>query len=183
MKFLLKSILLFIIIIFGSSCNKKEDTVVIPNQNELITTLIYTLTSADSSEVKEFIFKDIDGDGGSEPVITVDTLDAHIAYTGRITLLNETETPAGDITMEVEDEGTQHQLFFIATGPDMEISYADTDENGNPLGLETLVLTDSISEGTLNIVLRHQPNKPNDGTLSDAGGSTDITVDFDVFIR
>ena len=149
----------------------------------MITTLVYTLTSADSSIVKEFIFKDIDGDGGNEPVISVDTLDAHIEYTGRITLLNESESPAEDITAEVEEEGAEHQLFFIGTGSDMEITYMDADENGNPLGLKTLVLTDSISEGTLNIVLRHQPKKPNDGTLSDAGGSTDISVEFDVFIR
>lgn len=182
MKFQLKSILLLFIMIYGSSCEKKEDPI-IPHEEELITTLKYTLTSADSSVVKEFIFKDVDGDGGDEPVITIDTLDAHIAYTGRITLLNESESPAEDITVEVEEEGAEHQLFFISSGADMEITYLDVDENGNSLGLETLVLTDSISEGTLNIVLRHQPKKPNDGSLSDAGGSTDISVDFDVFIR
>ena len=87
-----------------SSC-KKDDPVtpVIPNEQEVITTLNYTLTNAfDSTDVVTLTFVDLDGDGGTAPTITGGSLNANKTYNGTMELLDETD-PADveDITEEV----------------------------------------------------------------------------------
>lgn len=178
----------FSITFFGilmlSSCEKKDP--VIPNEEELITTMIYKLTPVGGGDVVTFYFQDLDGDGGNAPIITSDPLLANTSYTGILQLLNETEMPAGDITAEVEKEGEHHQFFFTVDGNAIDntvIAYNDEDVNGNPLGISTTFTASDASSGTLSIVLRHQPLKPNDGSLVDAGGQTDIQVIFDLIIQ
>lgn len=165
-----------------SSC-KKEDPI-IPNEEELITTITYTLTPVGGGDVVELKFQDLDGEGGNAPVIITEPLAANTTYTGVITMLNELETPPHDIAGEVQGEAAMHQFFFIVEGgANAEISYSDEDINGNPLGLATSLETTGASTGTLTIVLRHEPKKPNDGTLTDAGGGSDIEVEFDISIQ
>ena len=102
----LKKLLILSIIGFisFSSC-KKDDPVtpVIPNEEELITTLNYTLTNAfDSTDVVTLTFVDLDGDGGTAPTITGGSLNANKTYNGTMELLDETD-PADveDITWYV----------------------------------------------------------------------------------
>ena len=58
------------------------------------------------------------------------------------------------------------------------------DGDGNPLGLATSVVAGGATgSGTLTVTLRHEPKKPNDGTLTDAGGETDIEVAFPITIQ
>lgn len=175
-------------ILFFTACEKDDPDV--PNEEELITTLIYTLTPDGGGNAVEFRFTDLDGDGGDAPVISNGTLAANTTYTGVITLLNEAETPAEDITEEVEEEDEEHQLFyqfstFFTSGSFM---YADADANGNPIGLVTTFETpDSMSGLTLTITLRHEPEKEavgvDLGLIDNAGGETDIEVTFDVTIQ
>lgn len=183
--FILKSIaLIFLGLIILSSC-KKEDPV-IPNEEELITTMTYTLTPIGGGDAIIFNFQDLDGDGGNDPIITSGVLQENTNYIGSLELLNETETPAGDISSEVEEEGEDHQFFFIVEGDassSVQIDYQDEDVNGNPLGLATTFATGNASSGTLTIVLRHKPLKPNNGSLVDAGGETDIQVTFDLNVQ
>ena len=108
---------------------------------------------------------------------------ANSTYTGTIELLNETETPAEDITAEVNEEADEHQFFFDVDGSITSTSYGDTDEDGNPIGLSFTLMTGDAGEGTLQITLRHEPKKPNDGTLADAGGETDIAQTFTVTVE
>lgn len=170
--------------LFLSAC-KKEDPI-IPNEEEVITTMTYTLTPVGGGSGVVFYFQDLDGDGGNNPIITNGNLAANTSYNGVLTLLNETETPAGDITSEVKKEGIEHQFFFIIEGAassNATVNYNDTDANGNPLGLSTTFITTDVSNGRLTIVLRHSPTKPNDGSLLGAGGETDIEVTFDLIIE
>ena len=172
--------LLFLAVFVLSSCEKEDP--VIPNEEEVITTLTYTLTPVGGGDVVTFYFQDLDGDGGNNPIITSKPLKANTTYNGSIVLLNETETPAEDITDEVKDEDEDHQFFYNA-GSNAQITYKDEDEDGNPVGILTSLSTGESSTGTLTIVLRHEPLKPNDGTLTDAGGETDIEVEFDLVIQ
>ena len=50
-----------------ASCDKDENNT--DNEEELITTLVYTLTS-NSGQMVVMSFKDLDGDGGSAPLVT-----------------------------------------------------------------------------------------------------------------
>ena len=63
-------------------------------------------------------------------------LTAGTTYDGTIELLNETETPAEDITEEVQEEADEHQFFYtIGTGLDVTTTYEDEDGDGNPIML------------------------------------------------
>ena len=171
--------LLFIIVL--ASC--KKDDPVIPNEEELITTLIYTLTPDGGGNSVVLKFVDLDGDGGNPPIITSDPLASTTSYTGTVELLNELVSPPGNITEEVIEEGEAHQLFYNVSDTGLQIGFNDSDINGDPIGVETTVLTQQASVGTLTIVLRHFPKKPNDGTAEDAGGETDIQVTFDMIVQ
>ena len=59
----------------------------------------------------------------------------------------------------------------------------DKDADGNPIGIDTEVKALKTGNGILSVVLRHEPKKPNDGTLLDAGGETDIEIDFEVVVK
>ena len=94
--------------------------------------------------------------------------------------------PAEDITAEIDAEGVDHQFFFESTVSGLSVEYMDMDANGKPIGLATTITTIDSGSGTLNIVLRHEPNKDATGVLNgditNAGGETDIEVTFDVTV-
>jgi hypothetical protein len=166
-----------------ASCEKDDPQ--IPNEEEVITTLTYTLTPVSGGDVVTMTFQDLDGDGGNAPVITGGTLDANKAYTGELSLLNETENPAGDIGAEIKEEDEAHQFFFqVSGGLNLGIIYGDVDADGNPVGLITAINTGEPSQGQLTIILRHEPDKSAAGVASgdvtNAGGESDIEVTFDV---
>lgn len=172
-------------ILFFTACEKDDPD--IPNEEELITTLIYTLTPDGGGTAVEFRFTDLDGDGGDAPVISNGTLAANTTYSGAVTLLNEAETPAENITEEVEEEDEEHQLFFTVTTANATVAYVDADADGNPVGLATTLTTTGASTGTLMVTLRHEPDKAatgvSGGDIANAGGETDIEVIFDVTIQ
>ena len=111
-------------------------------------------------------------------------LKASLTYAGSIKFLNETETPAEDITEAVEEEDTDHQVFYTVGSPlMMNVVSTNNDSDGNPLGTKFKI--DGISSagsGKLTFTLRHEPKKPNTG-LTDAGGSTDIEATFDIVVE
>lgn len=172
-------------ILFVTSCKKGDP--VIPNEEEVITTLKYTLTPEGGGTSVVLTFQDLDGDGGTAPTITGGILDANTTYTGTVVLLNEMESPAEDITEEILEEALEHQLFYIHTIEGVDITYNDTDADGNPIGVATTVKTAATGAGTITVVLRHEPNKNatgvSDGDITNAGGETDIEVTFNVEVQ
>ena len=74
-------------------------------------------------------------------------------------------------------------MFYQITNANLSFSYTDQDVNGDPIGIMTSAVSGEISTGEMTIILRHLPQKPNDGTADNAGGETDIEVTFDVEIR
>ncbi len=185
-KNLLWALPLFSVLLF-TAC-EKEDPIIL-NEEELITTLIYTLTPEGGGTPIEFRFEDLDGDGGNAPVITNGTLTANTTYNGVVSLLNATESPAISISVEVAAEAEEHQFFYEFSTMSFSggFDYADADENGNPVGLQTTFASGTPLTSTLTITLRHEPNKSasgvSDGDITNAGGETDIQVTFDVTVQ
>ena len=174
--------ILFISVCTFTACSDDDDDHDHDSEEELITTVKYTLTNG--SDVVTLTYSDPDGEGGndgtyspSEPSLTANT-----TYTGVVQLLNETESPAEDITKEVKEEGDEHEFFYTSNVSGLAITKTDLDDNNNPLGIETSVTTGEAGSGTLTIVLKHEPTKPNTGS-EDAGGSTDVEVTFDIVIE
>ncbi|QMU63324.1 MAG: type 1 periplasmic binding fold superfamily protein [Flavobacteriaceae bacterium] len=173
---------LFITALLIVSCSK-NDTPQVVNEEEVITTLTVILTPAGGGTAITLQSQDLDADGPNAPDVTVSgPLSAGVVYNGSIALLNETETPPGNVTEEVEQESNEHQFFYTVAGLDITTAYTNFDGNGNPLGTMFTLTTGVAGTGTLTFTLRHEPTKPNTG-LSDAGGETDITVTFDVTIQ
>lgn len=175
---------LLVILISLSACDKDP---VIPPQPELITTLTYTLTPDNGGIPVRLYFQDLDGDGAGLPTKTADVLSANTTYTASLSLLNELETPAEDISVEVLDEGADHQFFFSQTVAGLSIEYADTDIDGKPIGLSTKLTTTGAGSGTLTIILKHEPAKDAtdvaNGDITNAGGETDIEVTFEIDVQ
>ncbi len=185
LKHLLLPVLFLSLALLVTSCEKDPVPV---NEEEVITTLTMTWTPQGSGAPVLFQFRDADGEGGNAPVITSDTLMANTTYTVSMKLLNETESPAGDISSEIVDEGTEHQFFFATTqGITLSFSYDDTDANGAPIGLETTMLTGGAGTGKLQVTLRHDLDKGAvgvaQGDITNAGGDTDIQIEFDLVIQ
>jgi hypothetical protein len=176
---------IFTIALF-SSCEKKDP--VIPNDEELITTVqIYKRYEvlADSLLAS---FRDLDGAGGNDPDFIDPVFNANSNYQLKLVFLNETTDPADNISAEIAEEAADHQLFFIADS-NLEITsaYYDQDENGNPVGLFINVETGAASSGEWKVILRHLPDKfaggVSDGLVDNAGGETDIEIIFDATVQ
>ncbi len=163
-----------------SGCKKDEDLVQVPapdqNEAEVITTFTITLTDVGGVQpTVSATFKDLDGDGGDPPTV-FDTivLAPSTTYSAEILLLNESETPADTISNEVLAEDDEHLFCFTPSGANVNITRTDTDGTYE-VGLQSQWVTGTASDGTTNIVLKHQPGVK-DGTCSP--GETDIELDF-----
>lgn len=186
MKHIFKYQLFIIAALIFTSCSNDDETPTVVNEEEVITTLtaVFTPTTGGGGAIT-FQSQDLDGDGPNAPVVTASgNLAANVTYGLVVTLLNETENPAGDITLEVVEEAEEHQLFYLlGTGLNLSLVYSNFDSDGNPLGTRMEATTGDAGTGNLLVVLRHEPKKPNDGTLVDAGGETDISVSFSVTVE
>ncbi|MAH82264.1 MAG: type 1 periplasmic binding fold superfamily protein [Flavobacteriaceae bacterium] len=175
--------ILLMLLVTVASCSKDDDP--LPeavNEEEVITTMEVTLTSGAS--VITLKTQDLDGDGPNAPVVTVSgNLAAGTTYDGVMKFLNELESPAENITEEVEEEDLDHQVFFtVGSGLDVTTEYSNNDSAGNPLGTQFKLTAGSASSGNLTFTLVHEPTKPNTG-LASAGGETDIDATFSITIE
>jgi hypothetical protein len=166
-----------------TSCDPEEAEEV--NEEELITTVIYTLTPQGGGNAVVLKFTDKDGAGGTAPTIQGGTLDLGKTYNGTVTLLNEAATPSVDITTEVAAEAVDHQFFYSTTTA--TITYDDKDGKNLPIGIKTLLKPSKASTGNVKITLRHKPNKSatgvKEGDITNAGGETDIEVNLPLEVK
>lgn len=164
------------------SCSNDNDDL---SEQELITTLELTLTNG--TEIIQLISKDLDGDGPNAPVVTISgNFTKNTTYSASIRFLNELENPVEDITEEILEEATSHQIFYQVTNGLGSFTYADFDSNGRPIGIQTNFQTTNAGNGNLRVTLRHKPNKNAsgvaEGNIANAGGETDIEVNFNILV-
>lgn len=163
-------------LLLTSACNDDDPEPV--NEEEVITTVRLTFVPVGGGATVVANWKDMDGDGGNPPTVDNIQLKANTVYDLTVKFLNELETPAEDITEEIEEEADEHQIFFQYTGTNMTIAYNDADKDGKPLGLKNKATTTTAGSGALTVTLRHEPNKNAagvaSGNIANAGGETDI---------
>lgn len=177
-KFALIRVLLLGVLAF-SGCEDDDDASP-DNEQELITTVELTFTPAAGSAVVAKAV-DRDGDGGNAPVIDNVSLAANTNYTLSIRFLDESKTPAEDITAEVKEESAEHLVCLVVTGAMPSPTITDKDSNNRNLGLTSTLRTSAAGAGSLRVTLKHEPNK----TAADpcATGETDAEVQFAVTVR
>lgn len=186
MKKLILSFGLILGLLFAVGCDNDDDTPDPVNESEVITTVNVTLTPQGGGTAVTLSFVDPDGEGSGQPTITVSgPLAASTTYSGAIEFLDETDPlDVEDITEEVEEEDDEHEVFYLpSAGLNLTFSNLNLDEDGNPLGTTFTATTGAASAGSLTVALIHEGNKPNDGTLADAGGETDVEVTFNLAIQ
>lgn len=198
--------LLPLALLFSAACaDVKGDDHDHDHENEVITTVVLSFAPQGGGDTLEFRWADPEDDG--DPVIDdIVLLDAD-DYDLSVAFLNELEDPAEDLTEEIADEKEEHQLFFTgaavqsaATGPDasaiVEISYADQDADGLPVGLDNTVTTMAVGSGELLLTLRHLPPESGEAvkvadlaeTVASSGfgaigGDNDVEVRFPLEVQ
>lgn len=171
-----------------SSC-KKEEKAVSPSYpgNEFMTTVKIRLeNTTDANDTIWAVWKDL-SNGLNDPDTSQAFMDLkkNSTYVATVHFYDETQNPAEDLTPEIWERRNYHLYAFFMTGAianNMVIQSTDYDTNNPPLpvGLtNNFIIGDSVCNGRLEGVLRHQPNGK-DGTF--APGSTDSDVFFRVNI-
>lgn len=189
MKTFKKLSILFLSTLGFLACSNDDDNPTPVNEEEVITTLTADLTPISGGTTVTLQIRDLDGDGPNEPDLTVSgPLVINTTYNGSLTLLNETESPAELINSEIEEEDDEHQFFFQSSNNIATFTYADSDRNSNPIGLEfALITASSAGSGNITVTLRHKPNKAAsgvfEGDITNAGGETDIEATFPVTLQ
>ena len=175
------SLLITVSTIF-SGCKKDDDDVKspnIPNESELITTVKLIFNPNNPSVAYEFVYRDIDGIGGNVPTIDTILLATNSTYNVQLLLLDETKSPVDTISNEVMDEANDHLFIYTPSSSAFGISISDSDSNTPPLqlGLLTNWTTFNSYNGSVQIVLKHQPGiKNGDPSL----GESDIEITMPV---
>jgi hypothetical protein len=173
------AVLLVLVSIVG--CKKDP---VDPNESELITTVRIKLTEKVSGVQSMFEFKDLDGVGGAAPSKFDEImLTKGKVYDCTLQLLNESENPADDITLEVFAEGIDHQIYLTPTNALAVVSNYSLDSKGLPLGItSTWTAAAAAGTGTLNVTLKHKPGVKAAGDPV-SKGDTDISIDFKLSVK
>ncbi len=179
-----------VVALLASSCKKENNPAPI-DEGEELTTVELTLTPTSGSPVV-ITYKDLDGDGGSAPVISpaVLSLAPSTTYASQLRFLNENANPVENVTEEVEDEkSAEHEVFYtISNGLQLVVSNRNADANGKPLGTKATFTTTAAStaQGTLAITLKHKPASVY-GAKTDSDpitkGETDVEVVFPTEIK
>ncbi len=169
-----------------TSCKKNvvEET----NQEEVITTMKITFVPVGGGTTLTYQYKDADGPGGTAPVQDQIVLAPSKTYNVSLQLLNETKTPAEDITTEIVSEADAHRFYYEPTsGSNITVSGLNNDSDNVPLGTTSTWTTGAAASSKIKITLRHYPGNPPGKATADLVNSTksgtDIEVEFNTKIQ
>jgi hypothetical protein len=170
----------FMLMMLIHSC-KKEETAVAPPApgNEFLTTVQLVITnSSNPADVQTRSVKQLPGQPIDYSNATL-SLKKNSTYNIVVKFLDETKTPAGNVTDDIYARRNYHLVCFTVTGANLTVTRTDLDTNtpALPVGLSDNFVTTGASTGSLNLQLRHQPNSKNGDC---APGSSDADVDFPV---
>lgn len=157
-----------------TGCKKDDDTA-----QENITTVTVHLKATGFDQ--EFEWEDLDGAGGTNPVIDEIAIPANTTFECSVHVYDRSKNPVEDITEEVEEEAEEHLFTFTVDRANLTVAYTDQDANGKPVGIKSTWTSAGASNGTVRIRLFHEPTDK--GNLANPGGETDIDVTFPVKIQ
>ena len=177
------------LLVFGAlitSC--KKNSVEEPNDEEIITTMKLTFVPVGGGDTLTYQFRDPDGAGGTAPTQDEIVLEPSKTYNVSVLILNETESPAKDITLEVAEEADAHRFYYEPeAGSNIIVTGLDNDGNGVPVGITSTWTTSSLANSKIKVTLRHYGGTPPGKTVEDLVNSsksnTDIEVEFNTKIQ
>ncbi|WP_133162544.1 hypothetical protein [Flavipsychrobacter stenotrophus] len=181
-----RSIILFaagiMTLFIWSSCTKAEKNVTEQPTNELLTTVqLKAVNTQDPTDTPSAKWVSIPG-GSLDTSNAVLYLKNSAVYDLSVIFLDESKTPASDITADIRARGNYHLVCFGISGA-LSLGIVPTDHDTNspslPIGLRNRVTTNLIGTGNLEVTLHHQPNVKNGDC---APGSIDADVNFRVHV-
>lgn len=180
-NFLKIAILSFSIGFSAMSCKEENPS---PNEeNELITTIRLRLTDSNGGTLSA-AWKDLTPNDGAGRTIDTLFLEDSTEYSGTIEFLDETKNPVMDLTEEIRNESKDHLIVYKTVSPltndNLEVTRTDKDQNNFEIGLTYNFNTRFVGNGSLQVILRHQPGEKN-GT--ETPGDSDVDVLIPVVIR
>jgi hypothetical protein len=171
--------------LFWNACKKEEKAVSPPVPgNEFLTSVkLIATNTTDSTDIQTAKWAQIDQNVAPDTSLAHLTLKKDKVYNVQVLFLDETKTPASDITADIHDRANYHLIcFLMASGLNLTVTRLDHDGNTPPLevGLTDNFTTGGISSGNLEVVLHHQPNVKNGDCDR---GSVDADVNFRITIQ
>lgn len=175
--------------ILFAACNPDDVPTPEPEAQELITTM-RVIVSNSSGFNKVFTYKVENGFTSSQiGSVEIDdiVLSAQTDYNVEVMVLNESISPAEDVTEEVKEESNEH-LFFYESKPSqgagsIVFSNGSKDASGQPLNQTITFTTGETGTGQLILALKHQPTNKDAQTLGEVGGETDAQAIYPVRIE
>ncbi len=127
-----------------------------------------------------FTWSDTDGIGGKAPVIDTIRLTPNGSFASEITIQDGSVSPVKDFTPEIITEKNDHLFVYKPTG-NLTVTDLSKDGNSKNFGQTATVKTTSAGNGTLQIILKHLPDK--NAADPSVTGETDLDVVFPVIIK
>ncbi|WP_099149758.1 hypothetical protein [Flavilitoribacter nigricans] len=165
------------------SCKREAaDTPV--NEPERITTVYLNFHDSEvpATNVNGEYF---DPDGPGAVPATVDTIRLEVEKAYRLLVLFYDDLASeGDVSInrQVRYEDKEHQICFATSGIVPAPLIQDFDDNGNPVGRESFFNPTEVGTGTLQITLRHQPDK--EAADPCGSGIVDVeTLEFPIIVE
>ena len=126
-------------------------------------------------------FRWVDAAGGAAPKIDTIKLLPGFNSTFTVNLSDASQTPSKSFNGEVDAEKDVHLFVFKTTGGNLTITDLSKDNNLKDFGRTAKLTATTAGKGTLQIILKHLPDKlaANPSTT----GETDIDVTFPVVIK
>ncbi|MEM9461267.1 MAG: hypothetical protein AAGF11_44295 [Myxococcota bacterium] len=183
------------------------------HETEVFTTVRLNFTPQSGGAAVIAMFIDPDGDGGMSGSADALVLAVDETYDLRLEFLNELEEPIEDVTLEIQEEAEEHQVFIrgtavegpaTMTNPDALVvhAYADTELSYGanavgedlPVGLANTIATRAPGTGTFAVMLRHLPElngeprkEPDLASVMASGealpGEVDVDVEFELTVQ
>ena len=160
----------FVISLVGFSACKKEEVDEQENLNVLKIKIGATT----------FTWSDTDGAGGAAPKIDTIRLTPNGSFASEITIQDGSVSPVKDFTPEIITEKNDHLFVYKPTG-NLTVTDLSKDGNSKNFGQVATVKTTTAGNGSLQIILKHLPNKS--AADPSTTGETDIDVVFPVVIK
>ncbi len=127
-----------------------------------------------------FTWSDLDGPGGTAPKVDTIKVSPNVTLPTEITVQDGSKNPVEDLTPSIITENKDHLFVYKPTG-NLTFSALSKDGNGKDFGQTATVKTTTAGNGSLQIILKHLPDKSS--TNPAATGESDIDVTFPVVIK
>jgi hypothetical protein len=169
-------------VLFAASCRRQNNPSPPGEENELITTVRLQFTDSLTGNVSLFSWRQ---PGGPGTAISADTivLAANKTYRATVKILDESKSPAFDVTAEIKAACNEHRFFYTSTTTRISTTITDRDSLNPPmeLGLQFTASTslNGQATGTYRVLLKHY-TAASPKTAGASAGSSDIDVSFPI---